>query len=153
MKTSPRLEAAITKIYNAFHNNELNPECCKQCAVGNILDKTDSWKHLSDDHGSVQLNYVGKVHQTLGRKFNGYTPLELLQIETIFLEACGYELPINYKNKKPKDTDNKEVLFKGVQAVIAFLCKLDNTPNVMDYSKLFVFENNEPKHKISYILK
>ena len=84
MKTSTRLEAAITKIYNAFHNNELNPECCKQCAVGNILDKTDSWKHLSDNHGSVQLNYVGKVHQTLGRKFNGYTPLELLQIESTF---------------------------------------------------------------------
>jgi hypothetical protein len=151
MKTSTRLEASITKIYNAFHNNELNPECCKQCAVGNILDKTDSWKHLSDNHGSVQLNYVGKVHQTLGRKFNGYTPLELLQIESTFLEACGYELPINYKNKKPKDIENKEVLFKGVQAVIAFLCKLDNTANVMDYTKLFSFENNEHKHKIFHM--
>ena len=64
--------------------------CCKHCAVGNILDNMDIWKHLSNYHGSLELNYVGKVHQTLGRKFNGYSPLELLQIEATFLKACGY---------------------------------------------------------------
>lgn len=151
MKTSRRLDAAITKIYTAFLNNKLNPDCCKQCAVGNILDKTDSWKHLSDDHGTLTLNYIGKVHQTLGRKFNGYTPIELLQIERVFLEACGYQLPLNYKNKKPENPDNKDELFKGVQAVISFLCKLDNVTDIMDYTKLIAFENNDSKYKIPFI--
>ena len=151
MKTSRRLDTAITKIYTAFLNNKLNPDCCKQCAVGNILDKTDSWKHLSDDHGTLTLNYIGKVHQTLGRKFNGYTPIELLQIERVFLEACGYQLPLNYKNKKPENPDNKDELFKGVQAVISFLCKLDNVTDIMDYTKLIAFENNDSKYKIPFI--
>lgn len=63
MNAPRRLERAIQKLYVAFHNNELHPECCKSCAVGNILDRTDAWKHLSDDHGSLHLNYIGNVHQ------------------------------------------------------------------------------------------
>ena len=103
METSNRFEEAIKKLYIAFNNNTLNPECCKQCAVGNILDHTDSWKHLSDHHGSTKLNYVGRVHQLMGRRFNGYTPLELLKIESVFLKACGFQIPIHYKNQKPKN--------------------------------------------------
>ncbi|SFZ93753.1 hypothetical protein SAMN05428642_103313 [Flaviramulus basaltis] len=143
MKTSIRLEEALSKLYIAFHNDELYPECCKQCAVGNILNNTDSWKHLSDHHGSTTLNYIGKVHQTLGRKFNGYSPLELLQIESIFLKACGYKLPLHYKNEKPKILSNKENLFKGLSEVIKFLCTLDGIDNVMDYTKLFKFKKNQ----------
>ncbi|WP_282134323.1 Na(+)-translocating NADH-quinone reductase subunit F [Seonamhaeicola maritimus] len=137
MKTTPRFEAAIKKLYTAFYNNTLNPECCKQCAVGNILDNTDSWKHISDFHGSLKLNYVGKVHQNFGRKFNGYSPLELLHIEAAFLKACGFELPLHHKNKKPKNPTDKNVLFEGLSKVIELLCVLDNIPNVMDYQKLF----------------
>ncbi|MCF7560566.1 Na(+)-translocating NADH-quinone reductase subunit F [Sabulilitoribacter multivorans] len=150
MKTSSRLEKAIKKLYVAFHANELNPECCKHCAVGNILNNTDSWKHLSNDHGSLELNYVGKVHQTLGRKFNGYSPLELLQIEATFLKACGYQLPLHHKNKKPKSSADKEALFNGLTAVMEYLCKLDNINNIMDYSKLFEFENEKPKYQLPY---
>ncbi len=150
MKTSPRLEFAITKLYNAFHNNQLNPECCKQCAVGNILNNTDSWKHLSDSHGSLKLNYVGRVHQNLGRTFSGYTPLELLKIEHVFLNSCGYQLPLHYKKNKPKNPTDKELLFEGLSAVIALLCKLDNVTNVMDYTKLFEFEDNNPKYALAY---
>ncbi|WP_372938617.1 Na(+)-translocating NADH-quinone reductase subunit F [Seonamhaeicola sp.] len=149
METTPRLEKAIKKLYIAFHNNTLNPECCKQCAVGNILNNTDNWKHLSDFHGSVTLNYVGKVHQNLGRKFNGYTPLELLQIEAIFLKACGYELPIHFKNKKPKNPTDKDRLFKGLCALIEYLCSLDGVKNVMNYTKLF--ENLHSKTKCKLI--
>ncbi|GAA4268162.1 Na(+)-translocating NADH-quinone reductase subunit F [Hyunsoonleella aestuarii] len=149
MKTSLRLESAINRLYIAFHNNTLNPECCKQCAVGNILNNTDSWKHLSDNHGSLQLNYVGSVHQTLGRKFNGYTPLELLQIEAAFLKACGYKLPIHHKNKKPKNPMDKDNLFKGLSEVIVFLCQLDGVENVMDYTKLFEVEKDKPKYTLT----
>ncbi|MBD0832418.1 Na(+)-translocating NADH-quinone reductase subunit F [Aestuariibaculum sediminum] len=138
MKTlNTRLDNAIKKLYTAFHNNTLHPECCKQCAVGNILDNSDSWKHFSDEHGSTKLNYVGRVNEAFGKRFNGYTPSELLQIEVTFLKACGYQLPIHYKNTKPDTPTDKDVLFNGLQAVIEFLCKLDNNLNVMDYTKIF----------------
>ncbi|WOD42344.1 Na(+)-translocating NADH-quinone reductase subunit F [Hwangdonia lutea] len=145
-----RLESAIKKLYTAYHNNELIPECCKQCAVGNILDKSDSWKHLSDDHGSLKLNYIGKVHQNLGRTFNGYSPLELLQIETVFLSACGYQLPLHYRNDKPKNTNNKEVLFDGLMAVIKYLCDLDGVSNVLNNTTYLELENNNPKYKLEH---
>lgn len=132
-----RLQGALNNLYNAFHNGTLNPECCKQCAVGNILDQTDSWKHLSDDHGSLQLNYLGLVHQNLGRKFKGYSPYELLQIEATFLKACGYQLPLHHSHKKPKNPTDKSILFDGLCAVIELLCRLDHVPNVMEYKKLF----------------
>ncbi|GGD24693.1 Na(+)-translocating NADH-quinone reductase subunit F [Hyunsoonleella pacifica] len=149
METSPRLESAIKKLYTAFHNNTLNPECCQQCAVGNILDNRDSWKHLSDRHGSLVLNYVGKVHQTLGRTFNGYTPLELLQIEHAFLSTCGFQVPLHHGNTKPKDPTDKDVLFEGLCAVISYLCELEGVENIMNYTKLFEVENDKPKYMFS----
>ena len=152
MKTTIRLEEAIKKLYVAFHSGTLNPECCKQCAVGNILDNTDSWKYLSDHHGAIKLNYVGKVHQNLDRKFNGYSPLELLRLEATFLKACGYKLPLHYKNEKPENTTNKDILFIGLTSVISFLCELDGVSNVMDYTKLFEFENDKPRYEIEKIL-
>lgn len=137
MQTTKRLDLTIKKLYIAFHSNNLNPECCKQCAVGNILDNTDSWKYFSDDHGSIQLNYVGKINELFGRKFNGYSPQELLQIEATFLKACGFKLPMHHKNKRPKNPIDKDILFEGLTAVVSLLCKLDGVRNVMDYTKLF----------------
>lgn len=151
MITPKRLENALIKLYNAFHNNELNPECCAACAVGNILDNHDSWKHLSDQHGSLHLNYVGKVHQRLGRRFNGYTPLELLHIEKIFLDACGFKTPLCHYNTKPINTTNKDVLFNGLQSVVAYLCELDQINNVMDYTKIFEFEDETPVYGFEVI--
>lgn len=151
MNIPTRLEQALIKLYNAFHNNKLNPECCTACAVGNILDNHDSWKHLSNEHGSLQLSYVGRVHQNLGKKFNGYSPKELLQIETVFLKACGFQVPLNHYNKKPLNPTNKEVLFNALCVVVAFLCKLDNIPNVMDYSKIFEYENDSAIYKFDVI--
>ena len=152
MKTSERLEQAIKKLYVAFHDNTLHPECCQQCAVGNILDNKDAWKHLSDSHGSLQLNYVGLVHQNLGRKFNGYTPFELLQIEAAFLKGCGYSLPLHHSGKKPKSPKDKDILFHGLSKTIKFLCELDGVDNVMHYSKLFEVENHKPRYTLSDVL-
>lgn len=149
MKTPSRLEQAIKKLYVAFHNHQLHPECCKKCAVGNILDNTDNWKHLSDHHGSLQLNYVGQVHESFGRKFNGYSPLELLKIEAIFLKACGYQLPIHHKNSKPKNPTDKDVLFDGLTEVITFLCELDGVSSIMDYTKLFECEKDKPLYNLT----
>jgi hypothetical protein len=148
MKTPQRLDEAIKKLYLAYHNNELHPECCKSCAVGNILDRTDSWQHLSDDHGSLRLNYLGNVHQMLNRRFNGYTPQELLHVEATFLSACGYQLPFKRYHKRPENPQDKELLFNGLCAVITLLCRLDNVTNVMDYTKLFEVKNDQPKYTL-----
>ena len=149
MNIPPRLQLALNKIYVAFYNGTLHPECCKQCAVGNILDNTDSWKHLSDDHGSLKLNYIGLVHQNLGRRFNGYTPYELLQIEHTFLKACGYIVPLHHKNKKPENPKDKDRLFNGLTEVVSLLCQLDGIQNIMDYTRLFKFETEKPYYNIS----
>lgn len=145
MKTTKRLDEALSKLYTAFNNGTLNAECCKNCAVGNICDNSDSWKHLSDNHGSLQLNYVGQVHQSLGRKFYGYSPLELLNIEAEFLKACGYTIPLNYKNKKPKDSTSKEKLFRGLCSTVEFLCFLDGVKNVMDFYPIFNQEHSRTR--------
>ncbi|WP_299106560.1 Na(+)-translocating NADH-quinone reductase subunit F [uncultured Winogradskyella sp.] len=139
MTTSTRFERAITKLYSAFHNKTLNPDDCKECAVGNILDNKDHWQHLTDKHGSITLNYVGKVHQNLGRKLNGYTPIELLQIESAFLKGCGYHMTTDNRLHKPK-TINNSVLFDGLCKVVETLCILDNINNIMDCSLLFNFK-------------
>lgn len=151
METTKRFDQAITKLYNAFHNQTLNPESCTQCAVGNILDNKDFWKHLSDYHGSTQLNYVGLVNQNLGKKFNGYSPIELLQIEMEFLTKCGYSLPLrNYNN--PKENISQDTLFLGLCGVVELLCKFDNLPNIMDCSKLFAYEiDNQTTKTLEYI--
>lgn len=140
MNTTVRFEKAVKKLYTAFHNDQLNPECCQQCAVGNILDRADYWKNISDDHGSLQLNYVGLVNQKFGKRFNGYTPSELLQIEAAFLRGCGYSLPLHHKGFRPSDPQDKEVLFNGLCEVISCLCRLDGIDDVMDYSILFNFD-------------
>ena len=96
---------------------------------------------------SIKLNYVGLVNQKLGKTFNGYSPLELLQIEMAFLKGCGYQLPVHYKNYKPKNPTHPDTLFNGLQGVVAYLCKLDKIPNVMDCSKLFKYNISHNKLK------
>lgn len=137
--TTKRFNEALKKLYVAFHDDTLNPEDCKQCAVGNILDNNDSWRHMTDLHGSNRLNYVGLVHQNLGRRFNGYSPIELLKIEASFLEGCGYLLGKTYCHK-PDYYKNQDILFNGLNAVVATLCELDGVKNVMDCSSLFNYE-------------
>lgn len=140
MKTSKRFDRAIEKLYNAFHQDTLNPECCKQCAVGNICDNTDTWRLLTEAHGSTTLSYLGRLNEAFGRRVFGFTPTELLQIETVFLEACGYELPFTRQSYKPQMPLSKDTLFKGLTAAVGFLCELEGIEDVMDCSKLFDFE-------------
>ncbi|KAA3625775.1 MAG: Na(+)-translocating NADH-quinone reductase subunit F [Flavobacterium sp.] len=132
MITSSRFDRAIRKLYAAFHSNNLHPECAMQCAVGTICDNTDAWKHFSNEHGSTQLNYVGRVHEGLGRKINGYAPSELMKIEAAFLDGCGYQLPLKAGNYRPQLPLDQDVLFQGLCKAIEVLCKLDNLPQLMD---------------------
>ena len=135
MKSTSRLEQAISKLYAAFYDKTLNPESCTQCAVGNICNNTDAWSNFTDTHGSIKLNYVGKVHQRIERKHYGYSPLELLQIEATFLKACGFSLPLKGNYTQPKELTD-DLLFTALEETISFLCKLDGVKNVLDYSSV-----------------
>lgn len=134
-----RFNDAVEKLYVAFHNNTLNPEDCKQCAVGNILDHISHWEYLTEKHGTTKLNYIGLLNQKLGRRFNGYLPLELLQIERAFLKGCGYTFSKKNRLRKPNHTINENILFDGLCEVVAELCCLDGIKNVMDCKALFQY--------------
>lgn len=142
-KLTKRLEQAIKKLYVAYTNNTLHPECACNCAAGNVCDNRESWRHFTDLHGSLQLNYVGRVHQYLGRKINGYSPIELLKLEANFLKGSGYQLPLHYKNIKPENPKDQEIQFNGLYAAISYLCELDNIENVMDVMKVFKVSKEE----------
>ncbi len=140
-----RLEQALSKLYIAFTSDTLIPECAIHCAVGNICDNKDMWRHLTDAHGSDKLNYVGLVNEGFGRKINGYLPSELLKIEAVFLKACGYSLPLKPTSKRPGFKVSKDNLFDGLAAVIEYLCILDGTQSVMDYSGFFKYQKTRSK--------
>lgn len=140
-----RLEQALSKLYAAFSDGSLHPGCCTACAVGTICDNKDMWKHMTDAHGSLMLNYVGKVNEAFGKRFYGYLPSELLQIEAVFLRACGYELPISRRSIKPTNPQGDEVMFNGMRAVIHYLCELDEVQDVMDIQEQFLSATAEKR--------
>lgn len=144
MKTTERFDKAVTKLYNAFHNGELNAMDCKMCAVGNMCDNTEEWV----------LNYESDT---------GYSQFELENIEKVFMQGYIPETETwrvvekRFKGNiladgwdaKLVNKDNKDLCFIALCAVIEYLCELDNTPNVMDYTKLFETENNQPKYQLA----
>ncbi|WP_179374501.1 Na(+)-translocating NADH-quinone reductase subunit F [Winogradskyella wichelsiae] len=148
MKSSLRFDNAITKLYKAFHHNTLNPEDFKQCAVGNILDNKDSWQHLTNRHGTTQLNYIGLVHQNMKRRFNGYLPNELLSIENAFLKGCDYHFTATMQLHRPENI-NDDKLFNGLCAVVSLLCSFDGRMDVMDCSKLFNYERSNSNRNLN----
>ncbi len=135
-----RLEHALSKLYTAYHSGQLDPEDCLQCAVGNICDNKDFWKHFTKLHGSTTLNYVGLVNENFGRRFNGYSPHELLQIEAIFLKGCGYTFTSTHRLKKPAAKITSDMMFNGLCDAVDFLCVLDRIENVMELYKKFNFD-------------
>lgn len=143
MSISKRFDNAVEKLYKAFHNEELNPECCNHCAVGSICDNFDGWKHFTDVHGSSKLNYIGIVNENLGRRINGYRPSELLQIEVAFLKGCGYSLPFTPGSRRPGNTKDMDTLFQGLCGAVACLCELENIPDIMDCTVMFDFVPSE----------
>ena len=57
-------------------------------------------------------------------------------------------MSLTLSSKSPENPTDKDLLFNGLNTTIEFLCKLDNIPDVMDYSKLFEFENDAPKYEL-----
>lgn len=144
MKLPIRLENAITKLYTAFHEGVLDALDCKMCAVGNICGG-ENWDTIPLFARNTIFNISGREWFTKEEidegmkeiKRSGYSVEEMVKVELIFLNAC----------ERLRGT--KEQQFKGLCAVVEYLCELDNIPNVMDYTKLFETENNEPKYQLT----
>lgn len=149
MKTTKRFEAAVSKLYTAFHNGTLNSNDCTMCAVGNICNKNPIWSFLVSHHGSGIVNNnksnAGLIIAEMAIKHTGYSPEEIVTIEKVFLEGTDF----SNKAYLPLFIETKEEQFQGLCDVIEYLCKLDNIPNVMDYTKLFEIENDEPKYQLN----
>jgi hypothetical protein len=143
MKTTKRFNAAITKLYNAFHKGELNPNDCMHCAVGNLCDNSNLWAHLVKSHYGRQYyldNYKGQVKEVVDK--TGYSPQELLKIEDIFLTGCDVkdgDFPL-FKDKNHQ--------FNGLCAVVEYLCELDNIPNVMEIQSLFEISTTKQVNEV-----
>jgi hypothetical protein len=145
MKLPIRLENAITKLYPAFHNGLLDALDCGMCAVGNMCNGGVNWDSnplfaRNKIFGAYCKEIITDEEIAEGIKeiqSTGYSAEELANVELIFLNAC----------ERRKGT--KEQQFKGLCAVVEYLCELDNIPNVMDYTKLFETENNQPKYQLT----
>lgn len=142
MKTTERFERAVTKLYTAFHNGALNAMSCSKCAVGNICDGNKDWsdvvgcgnsidqvdhRHLKSVMDLYKNNFKSDFNKgLLTIKKTGYSPFEIAKIEALFLE----------EHDASKDGE-----YKGLCAVVEYLCELDGIPNVMDYSSLFEYDD------------
>lgn len=143
--TSERFNNAITKLYNAFHNGLLDSYDCSHCAVGNICGNKSEWARLRIFGGDDFIEEPYKDVYSLSEyaegldlvSKTGYTGFEVIEIEKIFLRYVPFDLRIN-----------KDAQFKGLEAVVEYLCELEGIENVMDYSKLFEYtEENKPVYE------
>lgn len=132
MKTTERFDNAVTKLYNAFHKGELNAYSPCACAVGNMLDNTS---FIGGYYPGAGLREVKSIEN----KDIGYSGIELYHVERIFIKCHIGQINLTLVEKQ----------FKGLCAVVEYLFELDNIPNVMDYTKLFETENDEPKYELS----
>lgn len=135
MKLPIRLENAIKKLYTAFHNGELDSFDCQHCAVGSICGN-GSWSNAR-----FTVKSIWDYNDSLAKKaikHTGYNLSHLEVVEKMFVKLVPFELKFD-----------KETQFKGLCAIVEYLCELDNIPNVMDYTKLFETENDKPKYQLS----
>jgi len=149
MKTTERFENAVSKLYNAFHENRLNAMNCQACAVGNICDNSEDWKDsfghaliLDNNNFITEMEECPIVREPYFK--NGYNQNELHNVEKAFLSQW-----IN-KSYNSGKTD-RELQFKGLCAVVEYLAELDNIPNPMDYSKVFETENESAKYQLTEV--
>jgi hypothetical protein len=154
MKTTKRFEDAVTKLYTAFHNGELDAMDCEHCAVGNMCDNSSEWAN-----GRGDMRYFGQSNRISNSFINktGYSNKELIKIEHIFLfggDNTFFRNTISNTSVTWGHSTKQEQLdlqFKGLCAVIEYLCELDNIPNVLDFKCLFETEDNKPVNQLQFV--
>ena len=92
----------------------------------------------------------------------GYNKTELAVIELLFIrgikktgEPRRFEnniTPFNIVCCPKLKIKQKELQFKGMCAVIEYLCELDNVPNVMEIKSLFEYDNDAPEKQLLEVL-
>jgi hypothetical protein len=149
MKTTERFEKAVSKLYNAFHQNRLNAYNCSACAVGNICGGNE-WveTEVMYSRDLVSLEGIKNFVDTPNILNTNYSALELAQVENLFM--FGSRLEYGCKDIFTS-SDKKERQFQGLCSVVEYLSELDNIPNPMDYSKLFETENESAKYQLTEI--
>ena len=137
-----RFTRAIEKLYTAFHEGTLNAMNCKQCAVGNICNNKSDWRYIVEYGADMfALSHDKDPKGVINEA--GYSIVELMKIEKLFMYGVK---AIGQRHKHcHRDEDGQ---FKGLCAVVEYLCELDGIPNVMDFSKLFETEDNVPKYEL-----
>lgn len=144
MKTPERFTNAVTKLYNAFHNGTLNAFHCKRCAVGSIVGGSEWTENWFTDTAGGFLRQEFRNNQPIFEVLaTGYSIKELAQLELVFLNE--FDLEAGKRNGYDKENQ-----FKGLCAVVEYLCELDDIPNVMDYTCLFETENEKPKYELIF---
>jgi len=141
MKKTKRFNQAVMVLYNAFHENRLDAFSCKACVVGNMIKGSKIWRMnnvIGIEKGLSPVKAEGRYYSPPFHK--DYSEQELLNIEAVFLTEWSKE--------KSYDGTNKEIQFKGLCAVVEYLCELDGIKNVLDYTKIFETENDKPKYQL-----
>lgn len=157
MMTTERFEKAWRSLYAAFHEGTLNAGDCAHCAVGNIVGSSSWARVLGCANGGNQFDRHQFVENIkLSRRIcggaespfykvgvdaikkTGYSQYQLFNVEAIFMDQFFAER-----------CNNKDAQFKGLCAVIEYLCELDGIPNPMDYSKFFETIKGKPKYELA----
>jgi len=145
MKTTKRFDKAVIKLYNAFHKGRLNSNHCGACAVGNIVGH-GFWSGGAPSDYIIGVRMVREI--TINDNVSGYNKKELAGIEYRFIMAVHSSGP-TYNGKKGRYNEKKKDHFRGLCAVVEYLCELDNIPNVMDFTKLFEYnKENQPIYRL-----
>lgn len=148
MKTTKRFDRAIKLLYTAFHEGTLDAMSCCHCAVGNLCG--NPWWADEAMYGTVHRINMDFVHEHVG-----YSALELANIEQSFL--YGSLVSPKFQNTisqfqveefEYSKEEQRELQFKGLCAVVEYLCELDGIPNVMDYTKFFEREGEKAKYEL-----
>ena len=134
MKTTERFEKAVTKLYKAFHKGDLNSFDCHSCAVGTMCSGYSKWGF------SKERKKIGDIRDIKCAELTNYSLIQLGNIEEIFVN----NVPSQY-------SEDKEYQFKGLCAVVEYLCELDGIPNIMDYSSLFQFDEKGAKKELKEV--
>lgn len=141
MKTTKRFDRAVTKLYNAFHNGELSAYDCTKCAVGNMCDNSSDWSSLRFCLGG-DLKVYAPQHAYIAIEQTGYSDKEILHIENTFMSCFS----------GPDTEHSKQHQFEGLEAVVKYLCELDGIDNVMEYTKIFDYNEKGAINQLTQAL-
>ncbi len=150
MKTTKRFDNAVTKLYNAFHNGELIMTDCSKCAVGNICDGNYLWTGARNLMTKMPIVMPYKRGLEVVIK-TGYSVLEIIEIECLFMSGYRSHQFLNKAVSYYRE-GNKEDQFKGLEAVIKYLCELDGIDNVMDYTKVFDYNEEGAVNELKEVI-